>query len=133
MNKKEIRWEQRFVNFEKAFIQLKDAVNRYESLDDLSKEGLIKRFEYTFELAWKTLKDYLEANGVISRFPREVLKNSFQAELLNNGEIWIDMLEKRNLLAHTYNEENFNNALDTILKSYYPEIQELYKFFKNEQ
>jgi nucleotidyltransferase substrate binding protein (TIGR01987 family) len=133
MNNKEIRWEQRFVNFEKAFIQLKDAVNRYESLDDLSKEGLIQRFEYTFELAWKTLKDYLEANGVISRFPREVLKNSFQAELLNNGEIWIDMLEKRNLLAHTYNEENFNNALDTILKSYYPEMQELYKFFKNEQ
>lgn len=133
MNNKDIRWKQRFENFEKAFIQLKDAVSRYESLDDLSKEGLIQRFEYTFELAWKTLKDYLEANGVISRFPREVLKNSFQAELLNNGEIWIDMLEKRNLLAHTYNEENFNNALDTILKSYYPEMQELYKFFKNEQ
>lgn len=133
MNNKDIRWKQRFANFEKAFIQLKDAVSRYESLDDLSKEGLIQRFEYTFELAWKTLKDYLEANGVISRFPREVLKNSFQAELLNNGEIWIDMLEKRNLLAHTYNEENFNNALDTILKSYYPEMQELYKFFKNEQ
>lgn len=125
MNNKDIRWKQRFENFEKAFIQLKDAVSRYESLDDLSKEGLIQRFEYTFELAWKTLKDYLEANGVISRFPREVLKNSFQAELLNNGEIWIDMLEKRNLLAHTYNEENFNNALDTILKSYYPEMQEL--------
>ena len=132
MNKKEIRWEQRFTNFEKAFLHLKDAINRYDSLDNLSKEGLIQRFEYTFELAWKTLKDYLESRGVVSRFPREVLKNAFQTELLNNGEIWIDMLEKRNLLAHTYDEENFKVALNTILISYYPEMEKLYQFFKNE-
>ncbi|NOQ25959.1 MAG: nucleotidyltransferase [Bacteroidales bacterium] len=133
MNNKDIRWKQRFENFEKAFIQLKDAVSRYESLDDLSKEGLIHRFEYTFELAWKTLNDYLESNGVISKFPREVLKNAFQAELINNGEIWIDMLEKRNLLAHTYDKKNFNDALQIILKLYYPEMLNLFLFLKSEQ
>ncbi len=133
MNQKEIRWKQRFENFEKAFLQLKEAIDRYEHLDDLSKEGLIKRFEYTFELAWKTLKDYLESNGVVAKFPREVLKQAFQAEIIDQGESWIDMLEKRNLLAHTYDEKNFKLALETILTSYYPELIKLYQFFKNEQ
>lgn len=128
MNNKDIRWKQRFINFEKAFIQLKDAVSRYESLDDLSKEGLIQRFEYTFELAWKTLKDYLESEGVIAKFPREVIKNAFQTELINNGEAWLDMLEKRNLLAHTYDKRNFKEALNTIINLYYPEILNLYDF-----
>ena len=131
-NNKDIRWEQRFINFEKAFLQLKDAILRYESLDDLSKEGLVQRFEYTFELACKTLKDYLESNGVVTKFPRETLKHAFQTELLDNGEVWLDMLEKRNLLAHTYNEKNFKKALETILKLYYPEMQKLYNFLKNE-
>ena len=122
MNNKEIRWEQRFINSEKAFSQLKNAIERYEYLDDLSKEGLVHRFEYTFELAWKTLKDYLESKGLITKFPREVLKNAFQTELINNGEAWIDMLEKRNLLAHTYDRKNFEEALNTIVTLYYPEI-----------
>lgn len=133
MNKKEIRWEQRFENFEKAFLQLKNAIARFDSLDDLSKEGLIQRFEYTFELAWKTLKDYLESKGVIAKFPREVIKNAFQTNLINNGEIWIDMLEKRNLPAHTYDKKNFDEALNTILKSYYTEILNLYNLLKSEQ
>lgn len=133
MNKKEIRWEQRFINFEKAFLLLKEAVSRYESLDDLSKEGLVQRFEYTFELAWKTLKDYLESKGVIAKFPRDVIKNAFQTELINNGEAWIDMLEKRNLLAHTYDKKNFEEALSTIINFYYPEILNLYNFFYAEQ
>ena len=133
MNKKEIRWGQRFINYEKAFNQLKSAVKKFDKLDDLSKEGLIQRFEYTFELAWKTLKDYLEAEGIVTKFPRETLKYSFQTELINNGEIWLDMLEKRNLLAHTYDEENFKKALDIIINKYYPELEYLYQFFKNEQ
>ncbi len=133
MNQKEIRWDQRFVNFEKAFNQLKNAVERIESLDNLAKEGLIQRFEYTFELAWKTLKDYLESNGIVTKFPRETLKHAFQTELLENGETWLDMLEKRNLLAHTYDEKNFQKALETILNLYYPEMLKLYLFLKNEQ
>jgi nucleotidyltransferase substrate binding protein (TIGR01987 family) len=131
MNKpKAIRWKQRFENFEKAFLQLEEAMGQFDSLDDLSKEGLVQRFEYTFELAWKTLKDYLESEGIISQSPREVLKQSFHVNVLNNGEIWIDMLEKRNLLAHTYDQDNFNLALHYIKKSYFPEINHLYEFFR---
>ncbi len=131
--KKEIRWKQRFTNFGKAYLQLKDAIDKFDSLDDLSKEGLVQRFEYTFELAWKTLKDYLESEGIISQFPREVLKQGFHVNILNNGEVWIDMLEKRNLLAHTYDKNNFNTALEFIRKSYFPEISHLYEFFRRKK
>lgn len=133
MNQKETRWEQRFTNFEKAFLQLKSAVDNFEKLDKLSREGLVQRFEYTFELAWKTMKDYLESNGIITKFPRETIKHAFQTEIINKGEVWLDMLEKRNMLAHTYDEKNFNEATEVIVKSYYPEISELYYFLKNEQ
>lgn len=131
--KKDIRWKQRFVNFEKAFLQLKDAIERFDQLDDLAKEGLVQRFEYTFELAWKTLKDYLESEGIINQFPREVLKQGFHVNVLNNGELWIDMLEKRNLLTHTYDQDNFNLALELINESYYPEITHLYEFFRRKK
>ncbi len=131
MNQKEIRWKQRFENFEKAYLQLSDAINKFDSLDDLAKEGLIQRFEYTFELAWKTLKDYLESEGIVTQYPRETLKQGFHVEVLNNGEVWIDMLEKRNLLAHTYDQTNFEMALESIQKSYYPEIIKLYEFFRS--
>ena len=133
MNNKEIRWKQRFENFEKAFLQLKDAVDRYSSLDDLSKEGLIQRFEYTLELAWKTLKDYNEAQGFITKSPREAIKQAFQTNVVDNREIWLEMLEKRDLLAHTYNEKKFNEALTEIYNSYFKEIENLYKLLKSEK
>ncbi|MBI9065274.1 MAG: nucleotidyltransferase substrate binding protein [Marinilabiliaceae bacterium] len=132
-NPKAIRWQERFVNFEKAFKQLTDAVDRIDSLDDLAKEGLIQRFEYTLELAWKTLKDYLEAQEVIAKFPKEVIKQAFQTELISDGELWLEMLKNRNLLSHTYNETYFTDSINKIMTSYYQEIKDLYNLFKNEQ
>ena len=132
-NPKAVRWQERFVNFEKAFRQLTDAVDRIDSLDDLAKEGLIQRFEYTLELAWKTLKDYLEAQEVIAKFPKDVIKQAFQTELISDGELWLEMLKNRNLLSHTYNETYFTESINKIIKSYYQEIKDLYNFFKNEQ
>ncbi len=98
---KDIRWKQRFQNFEKAFNQLETAVSQLEALSDLEKEGMIQRFEYTFELAWKTLKDYLDQKNVEAKFPREVIKQAFKYEIIDNGSLWIEMLEQRNLMAHT--------------------------------
>jgi nucleotidyltransferase substrate binding protein (TIGR01987 family) len=132
MNNKDIRWKQRFNNFEKAFKQLSEAHERLNQLDDLAKEGFIQRFEYTLELAWKTLKDYLEDQGFMVKFPREVIKQAFQVELIDDGEIWMKMLKKRNLLAHTYNESLFYEALKDIKNEYYPEIKKLYILLKNE-
>lgn len=129
---KVIRWKQRFQNFEKAFSQLKVAVEQYPDLSDLEKEGLIQRFEYTFELAWKTLKDFLESQGVDVKFPRDTIKQAFHYELIANGEVWMDMLEKRNLIAHTYNEENFKTAVLTITSNYYSALESLFDDLKKQ-
>lgn len=122
-NAKNTRWRQRFHNFDKAFTQLSSAVEQFSTLSDLAKEGLIHRFEYSFELAWKTMKDYLEA-----KFPREVIKQAFHYGIIEDGDIWMDMLEKRNLIAHTYNEKNFTIALDAIVNSYFNALQKFYSF-----
>jgi len=122
----ETRWQQRFHNFEKAYQQLTAAMLKFDSLNILEKEGLIQRFEYTFELAWKTVKDYLEYQQISVSFPREVIKSAFHYGLIEDGEIWMDMLEKRNLLAHTYDEERFQLAITMIKEHYYVAISTLY-------
>lgn len=127
MNLKEKRWRQRFENFEKAYRQFDLAIRDFENLNVLEKEGLIQRFEYTFELAWKTLKDYLESEEVLATFPREVIKLSFHYGLIKDGETWMDMLEKRHLLAHTYNEERFKLAVMKVKDSYYAAITQVYR------
>lgn len=127
---KVLRWRQRFQNLDRAFGQLTSAVDRISELSDLEKEGLVQRFEYTFELSWKTLKDYLAGNGVDAKFPREVVKQAFHYDIIENGDIWMDMLEKRNLIAHTYNEENFKLAVSAIVSGYYPALKQLHAHFK---
>jgi nucleotidyltransferase substrate binding protein (TIGR01987 family) len=124
---KEVRWRQRFENFDKAFQQLTYAINLFDSLSVLEKEGLIQRFEYTFELAWKTIKDYLEANDVDAKFPREVIKEGFHFEIIDDGDVWMDMLEKRN---HTYDEERFNFVTMKIKTEYYSAVAQVYNYFK---
>lgn len=123
---KEVRWRQRFENFDKAYRQLHSAVLDFEKLNLLEKEGLIQRFEYTFELAWKTLKDYLESKEVDAKFPRDVIKAAFHYELIQEGEVWMDMLENRNSLSHTYNEKRFNAAINKIKEEYYAAIAQVH-------
>ena len=100
---KEIRWKQRFVNFEKAFQTLERTVV-IENPSEAERGGLIQFFEVAFELSWKTLKDYLEAGGFQVKSPREVLKQAFQSGIIQDGHAWMEALEDRNLTAHTYNE-----------------------------
>jgi nucleotidyltransferase substrate binding protein (TIGR01987 family) len=102
-NLKKIRWQQRFQNFDKAFTELTSAVNQ-KKLSKLERSGLIKTFEFSFELAWKSLKDFLESEGIDAATPREVIKQGFQKGFIEEGELWLDALEKRNLLTHTYDE-----------------------------
>lgn len=127
---KDIRWKQRFQNFEKAFNQLNTAVAQLETLSDLEKEGMIQRFEYTFELAWKTLKDYLDQKNVEAKFPREVIKQAFKYEIIDDGSLWIEMLEQRNLMAHTYEEQIFQNTVNKISEEYFAAISQVYHYLK---
>ncbi|MCK5700074.1 MAG: nucleotidyltransferase substrate binding protein [Cyclobacteriaceae bacterium] len=131
-NPKEIRWRQRFQNYEKAFIQLSDAVSQLDQLSTLEKEGLVQRFEYTFELGWKTLKDFFESKNVEVKFTRDVIKESFKTELLDDGEIWLEMLEKRNLMSHTYDEVIFRSVLNDIESRYFDQLKKIYVLFKSQ-
>ena len=129
------RWKQRFQNFDRALVLLREALERGPGvLSNLEKEGVIQRFEYTFELAWKTIKDFLEEGGLIISplTPRQVLKDAYVAKVLADGQGWIDMLDHRNLLAHTYNPAVFEQAVDAIHQRYLPQLQELHRFLQQE-
>jgi nucleotidyltransferase substrate binding protein (TIGR01987 family) len=127
----DIRWKQRFQNFDRAFLLLREALQRKpEALSMLEKEGVIQRFEYTFELAWKTLKDYLEESGLLITpvTPREVIKQAFAAKILPDGQVWINMLDNRNLLTHTYDVSVFEQAVVAIAGHYLPALEQLHQF-----
>ena len=126
---KTIRWQQRFQNLYKAFGQLKRGL-AIEHPSDIEQQGIIQSFEFTFELSWKTLKNYLEAQGLLCQFPREVIKQAFQNQILSEGEIWLDMLAKRNLLAHTYDETLANEAYRLIKEDFAPQIEKLIVWFQ---
>jgi nucleotidyltransferase substrate binding protein (TIGR01987 family) len=128
----DIRWKQRFQNFARAFVLLREALERGPgALSALEKEGTVQRFEYCFELAWKTLKDYLMESGVaISPVtPRQVIKDAFAAKLLDDGQLWMDMLVERNLLAHTYDKAVFDKAVEAIHARYLPALAAVHDWF----
>jgi len=131
----DIRWQQRLTNFERALRLLREAMaHGPEALNQLEKEGVIQRFEYCFELAWKTVKDYMEASGVVFDvvMPRQVIKDAFAAKVLEDGATWIAMLDHRNLLSHTYNPAVFEQAVDAIHQRYLPLLEELHRFLQQE-
>ena len=123
-NLKEIRWKQRFENFNKSYTLLK----KYSSgpiVTELEKAGIIQFFEMTFELGWKVLKDYLESEGYIVKSPRETIKQAFQVGIIENGHVWIDALSNRNLTTHIYDEELANKMTQEIIKIYLPELERM--------
>jgi nucleotidyltransferase substrate binding protein (TIGR01987 family) len=127
----DIRWKQRFQNFDRAFVLLREALADNRTLSMLEKEGVIQRFEYTYELAWKTLKDYLEASGVVISpvTPRQVIKEAFAARIITDGQVWINMLDTRNLLSHSYDFSVFELAVKAIAEHYLPAMEKLHEFF----
>ena len=130
-NLKEIRWKQRFENFDKSYKLLKKYSSQ-EITTELERAGIIQFFEMTFELAWKVLKDYLESEGYMVKSPRETVKQAFQIGLIDNGHIWIDALSNRNLTTHTYDEELATKMTSEILNAYLPELDKLYNKLSKE-
>lgn len=99
-----------------------------ESLSALEKEGTVQRFEYALELAWKTLKDFLEAQGTVIEplTPKTVVKEAFAAKILADGQVWVDMLDHRNLLSHTYSQATFDKAVQAIRNRYLRAFEDLH-------
>jgi nucleotidyltransferase substrate binding protein (TIGR01987 family) len=127
----DIRWKQRFQSFDRAFRLLRDAMQDGSgALNALEKEGAVRRFKYSFELAWNTLNEYLIFGGVQVEpvSPRSVIKAAFAARMIRDGQVWIDMLEHRNLLSHTYSPVNFANAVQALESHYLIAFDDLRRF-----
>ena len=119
----DIRWEQRFNNFSKAFQTLKRAVEltKQRELSELEEQGLIQGFEFTHELAWNVLKDYLESKGFSDLIgSKDASRSAFKNGLIEDGQIWMDMIKARNLSSHTYNPEVAEEIVENILHRFYP-------------
>ncbi|MDR2590486.1 MAG: nucleotidyltransferase substrate binding protein [Oscillospiraceae bacterium] len=128
----DIRWQQRFDNFSKSCDLLSEISNyEFESTIPIIREGFVQRFEIAFDLAWKTLKDYMEYLGhELQPSPRPVIKEAFAIGLIKDGQIFIDMLDARNLISHNYNEETFNKIFLQIKCEFEPALQKLCELFK---
>ncbi|MEJ7694753.1 nucleotidyltransferase substrate binding protein [Daejeonella sp.] len=122
MENKDVRWKQRFANYKKALAKLSEAVEEYNegAVRDIVKEGMIQRFEYTYELAWNTIKDYYEEQGETNiQGSKDAIKLAYNRKLISNGETWFSMVDSRKLTVHTYNEDTANEVAEDIAAVYH--------------
>lgn len=123
MNIEKLR--EKLLNYSKALSRLEESLARDES-DDIVIDAVIQRFEFTYELSWKLLKDYLSFHGIADvRSPREAFKEAFAVNLLREGDVWIDMLEDRNRTSHTYDEDEARAIYNKIKDRYYNILKNL--------
>ena len=111
---------------------LRAALANVDGLSQLEMEGAVHRFEFTFELGWKTLKDYLEENGILldQITPSSVIKQAFAAKIITDGQLWVDMLRCRNLMSHTYDEAVFDHAVREMAARFLRGLEDLHTFLK---
>ena len=130
MQNQDIRWIQRLASFSKAFNQLEDAVSlsKERQLSKLEEQGVIQAFEYTHELAWKTLKDFLEERGNDALYgSKDVTRAAFKLGLIDNGDVWMDMIKSRNQTSHTYNEDIAVEIVNAVVSNYFKNFKLLYE------
>ena len=130
MEQHDIRWKQRFQNFEKTLFYLDQALN-IQKPDVTQRAGIVQFFELSYELAWKVLKDYLEEQGFTDiATPRAVIKKSFEIGIISNGHQWLQLLDDRNLTSHTYDETKALEVDRLIRQYYHPLFRELAAILK---
>lgn len=124
----DVRWKQRLNNYLKAFLTLTEAVQlaQVRPLSRLEQQGLIQGFEFTHELAWNVLKDYLENKGISGLIgSKDATRSAFKNGLIGHGEDWMKMIEARNLSSHTYNLDTAQEIADDIIGRFYPAFEEM--------
>ena len=128
----DIRWQQRFNNLENAHKNLIEMLDllKQEPSNKAFKLAVIQSYEMDIELAWKTLKDYLNYLGYKIQAPREAIKQAFAIEILEDAETWLKMLEDRNLTSHVYDEAKAQEVIVSISDYCFERLNFLYNFFK---
>lgn len=122
---RDVRWIQRFESFKKALVQLDEAVALKEQreLTKLEKQGMIKAFECSHELAWNTLKDFLQSRGNIDIFgSRDATRETFKSNLIDDGDVWMEMIQSRSLTTYTYNEGTADEMVRHVHRSYFSQL-----------
>lgn len=124
---------QKVENYKNALTQLEEAVECYQKMpeDSLYRDGLIQRFEFTVELAWKSIKEYLEDQGVVLSIasPRGILKEAFAAGVLDDGDLWNNILTARNLTSHVYDEATAVGIAQQICTEFLPPLRALMRVY----
>ena len=129
-----LRWLERFEKFKKALGQLKSAKELYEQreLTELEKQGFIQVFEYTFDLSWNLIRDYFIYQGITEiRGSRDAFRLAFKYGIVEDGELWMEMIQARNLTSHTYDEKMAEELLGEIIRRYYPAFERLRSKFED--
>ena len=123
--------ESKSINFQNALDRLKEGIVKYDATNDLLRDGLIQRFEFTFELAWKTLKAVFEDEGLIGlNSPKTVLREAFAAGLIQDDELWLSMLNDRNSTTHIYSERLAFEICENIRQTYAAALGDLLERIK---
>lgn len=119
--------EFKFINLKKAFTRLKEVSELYDGRNDIIRDSLIQRFEFTYELTHKTLKEFMKYLGITldNSFPRTIYKKAYINNLISDDKLWINLLEDRNSTSHLYNEDMLNDIADRIAHKYIDAIEEL--------
>ena len=123
MTNSDIRWQQRFSSYQKALLQLQGAVelSSQRALSSLEKQGVIQAFEFTHELAWNMLKDFLQDQGNQTiKGSKDATREAFKVELIGDGERWMAMIQSRNISSQTYEERTAERLVEVIIRDYYP-------------
>jgi len=124
----DIRWKQRLDNYSRAFASLRKAVelSRERPLTELERQGLIQGFEFTHELAWNVLKDYLEAKGITGLVgSRDAVRSAFRNDLIADGDTWMEMIKARNLSSHSYDPKVADAVAADILGRFFPAFERM--------
>ncbi len=129
----DLRWKQRFQNFTNAYNTFFRTLQRHETEpeDEIIQMALVQTFEFTYELTWNVMKDYLENEGYDEvKNPKQTIRTAFQAELITDAEKWMEMIQKRNLASHTYDQTILNETVQYIKDEFFPLVRKLHEDLK---
>ena len=116
----------KLMNFTKALLRLEEGLGAYKDDNTLLRDGIIQRFEFTFELAWKSMKEVFEDEGLIGlNSPKSVLKEAFAIGIIMDEKLWINMLSDRNATSHIYSESVATEICNNIINKYFMELKKL--------
>lgn len=129
------RWEERISDLKKALDRLEEAISISKELDITTlRDGVIQRFEFTMELSWKALKSLLNSEGVEeATTPKSTVKAGYKSGVIKNVEIWLEMLDDRNLTSHIYNQAIADEIYERIVAKYYEELKNNYELLRERE